>query len=447
LMHLFLDLRSAEYVHEYSRFDDLLQTQTSETIDKLHAILYYMRNRYFPALLTSGLNILHSVPIFSSLNKLYSYALTDVAFHVYSSTIIDRRNCVYVGDATEPAIVILGMTGSRPMPASRRLEYSANWCIRTGKGVSKSSITLSREVFVDRGLLAALARINAITTVIPLMSPVDENGVWKLRLTTWAKDELKRDQECQWQRETEGIKEGRLKFKWEHQVTFRYEHKGSGVVNGAYSVACATRNFVELPPASRKGPMTIKIWGEVVLNVSFGSNHGMGSAKSSAKWSASIVLNTNASGIKVSIEGSTAPVFEKTQYEGEFKEMFTDLQSDLEALLPAKVELHDILQETQQFEGEWRYCYPGIMAYCLANPFFNARGDLLFELQTHTAQQSTLSAVPAGLAPGVAQRSSRRGARVYNVQSTTYQKQESTRTSSMRHTQSFSRPGTPVAVA
>ncbi|KAI0916987.1 hypothetical protein AcW1_007702 [Taiwanofungus camphoratus] len=389
LKHLYLDLRSAEFIHEYSTFEGLFQSPDRHPIDKVQAVVHYIRTRYFPHLTQWGLNILHTVPLFKSGTSLPSYALTNIDFHVYSKASIHRHNWAQVPPALEPAIVILGMTGFKPLP-STHLEFSANWVARVNKGISYGTVSISRNVFMDQRLLKLLARVNAVTTVIPLFHGV-ENDVWKLHLTTWAQHEFRRNRPCDWKLDAE--KDGYTKYKWEHRDGWSYEHEGSSdIVNGAYTVSCLTRNFVEIPTAVRNSSLNIKVWGELSLEMSFKSTTRSGSAKSSAKWDTTLSVQTHVDGIKINVVGSPSPAFSKTVFNGEFAStMFTDLRTDLQAHLPGTIDLNEVLQELRAFEGVWQYCYPGMQGYCLANPVFNVRGDLLFELKPYSQQTGAAS--------------------------------------------------------
>lgn len=61
--------------------------------------------------------------------------------------------------------------------------------------------------------------------------------------------------------------------------------------------------------------------------------------------------------------------------------MFTDPETLLKAHLPGTIDINEIVRELKAFEGIWQFCYPGMYAFALANPTFNVRGDLLFELK------------------------------------------------------------------
>lgn len=131
------------------------------------------------------------------------------------------------------------------------------------------------------------------------------------------------------------------------------------------------------------------------------------SAKFSAEWSASLVLQTDTSGIKASLQGSPSPTFDGVCFEGEAEELLTtDLESQLRALFPDTISLDDVLDELKQFEGIWQTAYPGMKAHCLVNPIFNSHGDLLFELQPHTILQA--QSIPGPARPSGANRPRRR---------------------------------------
>ncbi|PCH38353.1 hypothetical protein WOLCODRAFT_115316 [Wolfiporia cocos MD-104 SS10] len=384
LEHIYLDLRNAEFLHEFSGFDGLFHAHDVRPIDKVQAVVHYLKNHYFPHLASQGVNILHTVPVYKAGLALPSYALTSIAWHVYSKAEITRHTWSQVSAVAEPAIVIVGVTGSRTLPATR-LEYSANWVVRVSKTISYGTVSIARSVFMEERLLKLLSRVNSLTTIIPLFSGID-NGVWKLELTTWAEHDWRKGSACNWKplAEANGVK----KYIWQHRDGWSYEHEGTGdVANGTYSVSCLTRNFIELPNASRQRSLDIKIWGEVELEMSFSSGNQRGSAKSTARWNALVSLRSDIGGLKVNVSGSLVPTIDRTAIVGESPAAkFTDPYTHLKAHLPGTVDLEAVVQELRTFEGVWHYGYIGLQAYCLANPVFDLKGDVMFELRPQALQ-------------------------------------------------------------
>ncbi|PCH40165.1 hypothetical protein WOLCODRAFT_68457 [Wolfiporia cocos MD-104 SS10] len=389
LQHLYLDFRNAEFIHEFSSFDGLFQSRDRRPIDKVQAVVHYLRAYYLPYLSRWGLNILHTLPVWTSRTSLLSYALTDFTFQVYSKLEITRQNWAQASTTTEPVIAILGVTDFRPLPAIE-LDFSNNWIARLRKGVSLSTVSISQSIFTERRLLGLLARINALTTLVPL-APEVRDGVWQPQLSVWAEHAYKKDRECGWVLESE--QDGRLKYKWEHRDGWNYEHEGSDGVSAAYGVSCLTRNFVELPTTFKHRALDIKVWGEVQLDLLYRSSAKQASAKSSAKWDATLTVGTDVGGVKVHAVGSLAPVFERASFAGDAAlAVFADPEAELRARLPATVDFSAVLQELRAFEGIWQYAYAGTQTYCLGNPMFNLRGDVVFELRPYL----TVSAPTSG---------------------------------------------------
>ncbi|OSX64959.1 hypothetical protein POSPLADRAFT_1044390 [Postia placenta MAD-698-R-SB12] len=118
LEHIYLDLETAEFLHEFSSFEGLFQKRDHRPIDKVQAAVHYIKSHYLPHLAHWGLHILYTVPIWHSgtLETLPSCSLTSIAYHIYSKTQITRHTWAHV--AAEPAIVILGMIGFRSLPST-----------------------------------------------------------------------------------------------------------------------------------------------------------------------------------------------------------------------------------------------------------------------------------------------------------------------------------------
>ncbi len=260
LNHIYLDLQStsafrscklcikltfiseAEFIHEFSRFEGLFTAQHKRPIDKVQAIVTYLRNYYFPQLVSAGYHVLHTNPVWkaSPSISLPCHALTSVVFHVYSKSTITRQTWSDLSRSAEPVIVVLGMSGGRPLPALQ-LQFSTEWVARANEGVSYGTLSLSRRVFLEERLLDLLSRVNAVTTVLPSFSGIEENK-WNLELTTWANHPMRADRPCRFFRMDQGDLPGILKYKWEHRDVWNYEHEGSKyIMNGTYSVSCESQ--------------------------------------------------------------------------------------------------------------------------------------------------------------------------------------------------------------
>ena len=281
----------AEFIYEFSSFEGLFHhsfhhSHEHRPIEQVQAVVHYIQGHYLPHLSQSGLNIIHTVPVWKAKTSLTSVSLTTMHFHVYSKTEITRRNWAHVTASLEPVIAVLGMTEFRPLPALR-LEYSSGLIIRASRKISYGTVVISRSTFMEKRLLDILSLINARTTVIPLFSGVVD-GVWQLQLTTWAEHQWRSTQKCKWEEVSECA--GFMKFRWQHRDGWKYEHEGSGEIdNGTYSILCgsritcfrivhllirfvgSTRNYLELPTAARNRSMDIKLSGETDIEMSFKS--------------------------------------------------------------------------------------------------------------------------------------------------------------------------------
>ncbi|KAI0632188.1 hypothetical protein C8Q77DRAFT_1158853 [Trametes polyzona] len=398
LRHIYLDFERAEYVHDYSNFGDMknLGGESRSLILKLQAVVFYLTQHYFPALCRDGLNIITSIPVWRPGHRsLPSYALTDVTFHVYSKVEITRHNWTQVVPGQEPIIVVLGTTGSRPLPAPQ-LDFSTGWIVHANRSFSHGTIGIARRVFIEERLLSLLSNVNAYTTMIPVLLDPSQ-GFHGLSLKKWAEHDQRKDRPSKWELQpSEG--EGCLKYLWEHSEEWRYKLRGnSNMMSTTQGISCITRNYVELPTAVKQGALHIKISGKVELSLSLQAGKSESqTATSSVSWSTNVTVQTIGSGIKVNTLGSHDPVFTKGVVpEGSAR--FRNPMDMLREAFPVKVDLDELVQEIRAFEGPWQYCYPLANPYSLASPVFNDDGDLLFELRRYGT--STIRASATAISP------------------------------------------------
>lgn len=214
-----------------------MQTQDDiRPIDKVHAALYYIRHHYFLELRRSGLNALLSIPILKSSSSLPSLALTSASFRIHSDQVVTRKNWAQMASSFEPVLLVLGMTAFRS-PPSASLEGTTDWIVNWQRSSSEAIICLSRDIVTDRTLLLPLARISTMTTIVPIISPVDTIGEWTPQFTALVRDQSRKNRSCSWTTQ-EPDKEGSLKWKWERRVAFHYEQEGDGIASGACSASC-----------------------------------------------------------------------------------------------------------------------------------------------------------------------------------------------------------------
>lgn len=208
------------------------------SILKLQAVVYYLSNHYFPAICKEAQNVVSSVPVWKTGDSLPSYALTDVAFHVYSRIEVSRYNWAHVPSGSEPIIVVFGMSGFRPLP-SQRLDYSTAWIVQGNKGFSHGTMSISKRVFLEERLLTLLSRINALTTLIPSTPDVFQ-AFHSIKLRPWAEHDQRKDHPSKWELQpSDG--DGCLKYLWEHCEEWRYNLKGSSdMMSAAHGVSCTS---------------------------------------------------------------------------------------------------------------------------------------------------------------------------------------------------------------
>ncbi|KAL4248925.1 hypothetical protein ABKN59_007566 [Abortiporus biennis] len=382
LKHLYLDFRHAEFIHEFSVFDGLFHGEDRRPIDKVQAIVTYIKSHYFTHLASRGLHILHTLPVWKAGTTPPCHGLTSVIFQVYSRENLERHTWGSFSKSPEPVIVVLGMCGFRSLPCIQ-LKFSTSWIIRVNKAICYGTVCLSKRTFLDERLLHLLSRINALTTVIPMFSGVD-NGAWRLDLTTWAKSEMRKDRPCQWVHLKEH--DGLLKYKWQHRDVWHYEHEGESdyIIDGVYKASCITKNYLEIPTSFTRGALSIKVHGEVELKMSFLSFDGKTnwSTGSTAEWCNTVSISAQSTGLKVESVGTGVPTFHKIKVEGTTSPaLFTDPLTLLKNQLPAKIDMAQIVHEFKIFEGAWHGCFPGMSAYALGRPVFNNHGDILCELR------------------------------------------------------------------
>ncbi|TFK37966.1 hypothetical protein BDQ12DRAFT_132552 [Crucibulum laeve] len=387
LKHLCLDFSSAKFVYELSKFEGLHLAERS-AVERVRGAVHFLKAHYLSELTLHGHHILHSMPIWKSSPP--AMGVTGLTFQIYSKNTYDRSNCTR-SQSSEAVLVLLGMTGFRPLPKGR-LEYSTEWLTKVKNGVSHGTVCISRKVFLEERLLRLLAHVNATTTIVPVFPGVVEDGAcvplftgldggeWGMSLTTWAARNLKRPRACKWELNAGSESD----YKWDHTDKWSYEHEGAfdDKNNGTYIVSCQTKNYLHLPTTFTSGSMDIVMNGQVAVELGFKGDTHKWSTKAATKWSVTLSMTSQpgGSGISIDIKGNTRPKFEASHVHGDASlENLVDLNA-LGSLF--NVDLAELSSELRRsFGGVWEHCYPGTHAYSLCNPIFNATGDILFELR------------------------------------------------------------------
>lgn len=122
------------------------------------------------------------------------------------------------------------MTQFRALPVPC-LPYSASLTICASKKISYGTIRFSQSAFLDRCILNVLTQVNSLTTLIPLFSG-NVDGRLTLELNTWAKNQWRGTQGCNWEKSLEHA--GLMKYRWE-----RHDKWDTGETDGlSYSASC-----------------------------------------------------------------------------------------------------------------------------------------------------------------------------------------------------------------
>ncbi|KAF8891415.1 hypothetical protein BD779DRAFT_202385 [Infundibulicybe gibba] len=394
LVHLALDLNSSEFAYELSKFEGLPLGNRS-AVEGVKGIVHYLKQHYLPTLIQHGYHILQSIPLWKTGSFPPPLGLTDVTFQTYSKDSVDRQNCQQMSQNQEIVLVLLGMTNFHHRPPTR-LQYSTQWFVQSKKSISHGAVCLSRKTFLEERLFAHLKQLNDATTIVPTPHrgkasngsiPIfngHQGDALGLALNTWANDDHRwgRSDRCQW--EPNGGNGN--SYIWSHIGRWNHEHWGSidDQQNGAYMVSCQTKNSLDLPSSPNSDSLDITIRGEINIGLSFQNDSSTWGSKAIGKWETTLSMKTkpDGSGIAIETSGSTQPEFEIIRIQGEAN--LKDL-IDLDALRSlVKIDMVGVVGEMKQtFGGVWEHCFPGMRAYSLCSPAFNARGDILFELHPY----------------------------------------------------------------
>ncbi|KAF7366869.1 hypothetical protein MSAN_00945600 [Mycena sanguinolenta] len=380
-------LSAAEYVYKHSSMPSMWHDGDLLAIEQLKSFIHFMR-KYLVKLSAAGLNIIHSIPIFPTHQH---FGLTSVSYQIVSKDVVTITNCMFEREA--PVLMVVGMTGGRPLPAAT-ISWGHGWVI-PGRTVSHGTICLSSEAFLEGKLLSALEVVNRRTTVVPRF-PGEHEEEWKVHLTTWDNHRYRKNELCNWKK-VPSSNPSWLEYAWEHRDEWSYEHDSTRNKAFAFSVLCHTKNQLCIPTTYRPRSMEIILRGESVLCVKrkHDEEHSNWSKRSSAKWSVTINVKSEISGLRVTIADQVHPVFDATESEGKWD---IDTHKLLEQHLPRIVDIREVVQELKQvFEGAWQYSCAGSKAYSLVSPVFTQNGDLIMQLGafTDTTTTVTVTSTPA----------------------------------------------------
>ncbi|TFY65090.1 hypothetical protein EVG20_g5713 [Dentipellis fragilis] len=303
--------------------------------------------------------------------------LTDLAFQIcpftfgphehYVEGIRGRQRAIF----DRNAIVFVGMTSGHTFPSpSPAFPRAGNWCAGLSRELSCGTVVLARRVFLEGKLLALLARINKETT-----------------------GESKRGRECLFREAPLGA-DGKLEFVWSNRDRWSYEHEGDVENNGSYRVSCDTTNKLVLPTGTNNGTCAIKLTGSVVLKLAYEGPGQHWKSEASATWTSTITLSSGPAGVRVRVTSDfIVPDCSELHSSGLLTHStFVDAAAELKAQLPAVLDIAHVVAELKgALEGAWPLLFAGhgagsgtgSGALRVSNPTFNARGDLLLELQPY----------------------------------------------------------------
>ncbi|KAJ6464084.1 hypothetical protein C8R45DRAFT_1220160 [Mycena sanguinolenta] len=386
--HIVLDFSTAKYVYKHSSMPSMWHEGPIVAIDQLKSFIYFMR-KYLIELSVSGHNIIHSIPIFQVTHQ---FGLTSASYQIVSKGVVNVTNCMFEHEA--PVLMIVGMMGGRPLPQTETISWGHGWVI-PGKTPSNGTMCLSREAFLEGKLLSALEVVNRRTTVVPRF-PGEHEEEWKVHLTTWDDHRYRKNELCNWKR-VPSSNPSWLEYAWEHRDDWTYEHNSTRNKAFAFSVLCHTKNQLCIPTTYRPRSMEIIVRGESVLRLKRkdDTENSNWSKRSSAKWSVKINVNSEPSGLRVTIADQVHPVFDATESEGKWD---IDTHKLLEQHLPRIVDIREVVRDLKHvFEGAWDYSCAGSKTYSLVSPVFTQNGDLIAQLGafTETSTAATVSATPA----------------------------------------------------
>lgn len=204
-------------------------------VEKLNTAISYF-HKYLGELAFHGHHIIHSVPLYQDdCSSNFQFGLSSVAHYISTKSNITAENCCHARKSVDaPVVLVLGMTGGRQLVFNPP-KWGAGWV--AGTKSSLGTVCLSREAFLEGVLLKSLAKVNAMTTIVPNFAGVID-GKWNFDLTTWSQHQFRQSRECSWTQEASH--DGCLYFVWEHRDLWAHEHDATYGVqrNGEHSLDC-----------------------------------------------------------------------------------------------------------------------------------------------------------------------------------------------------------------
>ncbi|KAI0667298.1 hypothetical protein C8Q78DRAFT_1082416 [Trametes maxima] len=404
LRRIVLDFDGARYLHKYSSL--CIDSDLCHRTHILQSLVVYLKKAYFPAIHQECLDVIATIPTWIDEAKAPPYGMFHADFHIHCDRTITVDNWYSsVADypASQPILVVWGVTTpGKSLP--QELPPPSSWIPRFDtalSGFSHGTVAIAKHVFIQRAVLEPLARINALTTLVPEWTCLLP-GISSLKLRTWSNVEgcpgVERTVPTNWCPQPSD-EPGHLKYLWNYEVDLPYRYKGSfDEFEYEERATCRTENWLSVPTTVSKGSPQVQISGTITLTTSYTKTLketkevvSSTSARATVKWSLSFGIETVGSTISIKLSELPQPVFtlEECPVCADVAHVFsTYTLKDPEALLrnafPSAIHLSDVLEDAPQpgaaAGGLWSYFYPLGGAYRLGTLAFNDNGDLLLEL-------------------------------------------------------------------
>ncbi|KAI0676217.1 hypothetical protein C8Q78DRAFT_995876 [Trametes maxima] len=401
LQHITLDFECPQYVHKYSTIN------VGGSTRDLQSLLVYISKAYFEALRREGLHVIASIPTWPTGVGAPPYAMTTVDFRIHCDREVTRDNWASM-TTNPPVLLVVGICGSDDMP-SKDLSPSTMFIPRlrdSRLGFSHGTVAIAKQTFIERAVLVPLARVNALTTLIPEKSALLP-GSRPLKLKTWfaIAGEDVQSFPTNWCCQPPDER-GFLRYLWSHkaELTYRYETSCNRYIRDQ-RIVCHTENWLTVPTVVGQGPPRIQIDGRVELSmcstetpkVYGGQIEAMEgdkaelltrSARASVRWGLTFTIDAAASTVRVKAcdtSTNSAYILEEPPRDAvQPGDHIEDPERLLRGAFPPNVDITDVLAEADQTgvmaEGAWAFLYPSGGAYRLGTPAFNGTGDLILEL-------------------------------------------------------------------
>ena len=231
-------LTDAQHSPENSTFDDSWD-QDGFTDNRVQmTIVDRILKEYLPELMTRGAHIVASVPIYKTTAMPAFYRLTNMTFRTYTAADISSSGADAESLRREQILFVLGMTGNGVCPRTKIFKPSTRWVVHARAGFSHGTFAISRNTFHLR-LHSLLARVNALTTLVPVSPSYDGMAGGRDIVQQWAKHKDFSSQPCDWKAVDSEDNLTADKFEWQYTREWNMSEEGTRLaVRGNYFVSC-----------------------------------------------------------------------------------------------------------------------------------------------------------------------------------------------------------------